>query len=95
MLKKGHAQQCAEKSLKAFLTLRGVLFKKIHDLKEILQFCDAIEPLSGELGTIETLSPYAVELRYPEWEEISRAQAEEAVALARKVHEAIRKRLPG
>ncbi|GAG25702.1 unnamed protein product, partial [marine sediment metagenome] len=32
-----HAQQCAEKYLKAFLTRHKVDFPKTHDLKEILK----------------------------------------------------------
>ena len=92
-----HAQQCAEKSLKAVLTLHGVVFKRIHDLKELLRLCDGIEPLSGPLGPVGDLSPYATEARYPEDEEgeepISRAQAEEAVALARKVYDLIQRKL--
>jgi len=94
-----HAQQCAEKSLKAFLTVQGVNFERIHELGQLLQMCTTAPDLIQELDEVDCLTPYAVEARYPdEGEEevsITRTQAEEAVAMARKVNGAIRRRLPG
>lgn len=89
-----HAQQCAEKSLKAFLTARGIPFEKIHDVGELLRLCAIAPDLVQELDQIEQLAPYAVEARYPgEWEAIERAEAERAVALARQVRDAVQQRL--
>lgn len=89
-----HAQQCAEKSLKAFLTAQRVPFEKIHDVGELLRLCAMAPDLVQGLDHIEQLAPYAVEARYPgEWEVIERAEAERAVALARKVRDAIQRRL--
>ena len=34
-----HAQQCAEKAIKAFLTWHQISFKKTHDLDELKQVC--------------------------------------------------------
>jgi len=89
-----HAQQCAEKSLKAILVFNGIPFEKIHDLGELLELCAKDPEIIRELDEIDTLTPYAVEGRYPgEWEPFDRAKAEEAVELARKVHKAVRSRL--
>jgi HEPN domain-containing protein len=61
-----HAQQCAEKAMKALLTWNQVSFKKTHDLDELKQVC---LPLAGEAGAhlagIERLSHYAWRFRYP------------------------------
>lgn len=89
-----HAQQCAEKSLKAFLVYHQVLFEKIHDLGQLLLQCETAPDLVRELDEIERLIPYAVETRYPgEWESIGRTEAEQAVELARKVYNAVQRRL--
>jgi len=61
-----HAQQCAEKAMKAILTWHQVSFKKTHDLDELKHAC---LPLAGdiaaELAGIERLSQYAWRFRYP------------------------------
>ena len=61
-----HAQQCAEKAMKAVLTRNQVSFKKTHDLDELKQAC---LPLAGDaaphLTGIEKLSQYAWLFRYP------------------------------
>ncbi len=61
-----HAQQCAEKAMKAVLTWRQVAFKKTHDLDELKRVC---LPLAGDaaayLSGIEKLSQYAWRFRYP------------------------------
>ena len=89
-----HAQQCAEKSLKAFLVSHQVDFQKGHDLGQLLHLCTMAPDLVRELDTIERLNPYAVEARYPgEWEPIHRAEAQGAVALARTVYDTVRQRL--
>ena len=90
-----HAQQCVEKSLKAYLTARQVAFEKTHDLGQLLYLCKADTGLVQKLQGIQGLTHYAVDLRYAEAvsEDPDRSQAEEAVALARKTHDAIRQRL--
>lgn len=61
-----HAQQCAEKTMKALLTWHQVAFPKTHDLDELKRAC---LPLAGDasvyLAGIEKLSPYAWRFRYP------------------------------
>ncbi len=38
-----HAQQCAEKALKAFLTLRQVHFERRHDLNYLIDLCAPLD----------------------------------------------------
>lgn len=90
-----HAQQCVEKSLKAYLTARQIRFEKTHDLGQLLYLCKADTGLVRELEGVQGLTHYAVELRYVEAvaEEPNRSEAERAVALARKANKTVRKRL--
>lgn len=90
-----HAQQCAEKYLKALLVLHEVGFPKTHDLSEILNLAPAAVGLGLTVLDVVVLNPYAVETRYPgNWEPIAQTDAEAAVAAAKKVREAVRSHLP-
>lgn len=92
-----HAQQCAEKSLKAWLVFQGKNFERIHDLKLLLHLCARDRELTDQFREIEILSPYAIDARYPDEEgeePITRFQAKEAIALAKKLYEEIRRRIP-
>lgn len=61
-----HAQQCAEKYLKARLQESGVPFGKTHDLTVLLNMALPSEPGWNTLLTdLQTLSAYAVAYRYP------------------------------
>ena len=39
-----HAQQCAEKYLKSYLTLKDITIEKTHDLTRINNICIGIDP---------------------------------------------------
>lgn len=60
-----HAQQAAEKALKAVLAFRGIEFPFTHDLAGFLRLClkNDIE-VPKELGGVDYLSPFAVTVRY-------------------------------
>jgi len=61
-----HAQQCAEKYLKARLCEAGVSFNKIHDLVALLEQALAVEPVWDTFRQdLAFLSDYAVTFRYP------------------------------
>lgn len=61
-----HAQQAAEKALKAFLTLSSTPFRHTHDLVELQAQCEAIDPgFVRFLEAVQTLNPYATQFRYP------------------------------
>ncbi|MFC5301281.1 HEPN domain-containing protein [Azospira restricta] len=60
-----HAQQAVEKGLKAVLVSAGVVFRRTHDLLELLDLAGAQKiavPLERTL--LARLAPYAVEFRY-------------------------------
>lgn len=86
-----HAQQAAEKYLKALLTRHQVLFPKTHDLAQLLELSESIDAdLAVILQDIIMLTPYGVELRYPgDRPDATADEAREAVLLARKVHTAV------
>ncbi len=91
-----HAQQCVEKYLKAVLLLHGVDFPKVHDLEALLALVPGSAKLTLTADDVLPLNRYSVEGRYPgNWEPISQKEAEEAVALMRRLRDAIRIALPG
>jgi len=61
-----HAQQCAEKYLKATLEEAGTQFGKVHDLLALLNQVVGIEPM-WEIYRVDLafLSDFAVSFRYP------------------------------
>ena len=90
-----HAQQCAEKYLKALLTFYAVPFPKTHDLLELLRLVPETAALAIPLKEVIVINRYAIEARYPgDWEPITRAEAERAVTIARTVRLAARCALP-
>lgn len=61
-----HAQQCAEKYLKARLSESGVSFGRIHDLVALLELALSVEPSWEALREhLAYLSDFAVTFRYP------------------------------
>ena len=62
-----HAQQCAEKALKAYLTFQQISFERRHDLSYLIDLCIPHEPDFAQFRILaDMLTPYAVEFRYPE-----------------------------
>ena len=61
-----HAQQAAEKYLKAVLAERVIPFPKVHDLTRLL---DLIDPANNELtamrADLDALSRLSTQVRYP------------------------------
>lgn len=61
-----HAQQAAEKYLKALLTRHQIEFPKTHELRRLLALLAEVEPqLTASLTDIKWLEPYGVDVRYP------------------------------
>jgi HEPN domain-containing protein len=91
-----HCQQVAEKALKAYLTWRDEPFEKTHSLVALVARCLPLDASFEALRTAATtLTPYAVASRYPgDLPELTVAEAQEALALARKVWNFVMKRLP-
>ena len=91
-----HAQQAAEKSMKAFLAWHDEPFRKTHNIEELGQKCVGLDAtLAAVAGQAAPLTEYAWKFRYPgELDEPSPEEAEEALAAARSLYEAILTRLP-
>jgi HEPN domain-containing protein len=88
-----HAHQCTEKSLKGLLVAYAIDFPKTHDLVILLRLARSAGLAKVEIDEVQPLNRYAVEARYPgNWEPITRQEAEEAFAMARKVREAVLER---
>lgn len=74
-----HAQQCAEKYLKAVLTEHGIHFPKTHDLEVLLASVSRVATQASRLtNETKNLTDYAVVYRYP-GDEIDSAEANQAL----------------
>lgn len=81
-----HAQQSAEKYLKALLVSRLIDFPYTHSIEFLLKLCPAEYNLQKRLADTHVLTDYAVAKRYPsEFQKLSREEAIESIALAEKV----------
>jgi HEPN domain-containing protein len=73
-----HAQQAAEKAMKAVLASRGDEFPWTHDLRHLMERLEAIDVrLPDPLSDVRGLAPWAVEFRYGETidDQLDREQA--------------------
>ncbi len=85
-----HAQQCAEKYLKAILVDKGVAFAKVHDLLLLSDQCEKAGVLVAIVAKqLSTLSDYAVRVRYP-GDDPTPDDAREAVEIAKAVRRFVR-----
>jgi HEPN domain-containing protein len=91
-----HCQQAAEKALKGFLTWNGRVFRKTYNLEEIGEQCVSVDSaLRVAVDRAVPLSEYAWKFRYPGAPyEPTAEEAQEAIAIARAVVEAVLSRLP-
>ena len=88
-----HAQQCAEKYLKAFLVRSGWQLKKTHDLIELLADALAYDStLSVLTPECQELNPLIISGRYPvAW--VNEQQCRSAITAAGRIRTEIRKRM--
>lgn len=95
-----HAQQCAEKALKAFVVFRNGSVKKIHDLNELLDLCYSFggDDLRAFEAQINFLTKFYTPTRYPDAAPgvlkdrlPNKKDAAEAVAIADAVYAAVNK----
>jgi len=90
-----HAQQAAEKYLKAYLVFSDLDLPPTHSLVRLAEKCAQQDPaFLGLRSLMETLTPYAVELRYDADFEPTLEVAEEAREIALKIRAFIATRLP-
>jgi len=89
-----HAQQCAEKYMKALLVFRGTDFPKTHDLEKLTALLPVTYRPRLTIEEQRRFIGYATAARYPGSGEIPLAEARRAVALARRLRREIRRVLP-
>jgi HEPN domain-containing protein len=88
-----HAQQCAEKYLKAFLQHSGAPVPRIHNLVHLTGLCAQIDAgFEPWRDSLDRLDRYAVEFRYP-GEMAERADARQAISIVRSFRAFARSRL--
>jgi HEPN domain-containing protein len=91
-----HAQQAAEKALKAFLTWSDQPVRRTHDLIVLTGQCLAIDPSFAVLqASAVLLNPFAVAFRYPgDILEPTGAETDQAIEAAREVMAFVIGRVP-
>ena len=90
-----HAQQCAEKYLKALLACEGIDFPKTHDIGQLILLLPPGSRMDLPLEEQRRLTSYATATRYPgDYEPLTIHAARRALAIARRVRGHVRKLLP-
>ena len=85
-----HAQQSAEKFIKALLVRHQVEFPKTHDISKLRNLVLKIDrSVSVKLEPADALTPYGVEFRYPGDFDLNRQHAATAFQLAKRVKRVI------
>ena len=85
-----HAQQCAEKYLKAYHSAHQVEFPYTHNLRLLSRMVEEVAAITSFCARAGDLTVYESRMRYPyEGPEPDRGEAENAVALAREAKESV------
>jgi HEPN domain-containing protein len=89
-----HAQQAAEKYIKAYLTAHEIDFPFIHNLEKLIELCVQRDPSFLSIKTLgQELTPYAVGLRYDDEFWPSLETARQALDAALTIKEFVMARL--
>ena len=86
-----HAQQAAEKFLKAVLVHFQIEFPKTHNIGELLSILSTVDSeTASALEETTALNPYGVDIRYPsDFPDVSIKDAHTAIELAEHVYSKI------
>jgi len=89
-----HAQQCAEKCLKAYLVHKGIDFPYSHNISRLLELCAEHAAWTKQIEEAEELTPYAITTRYPGVDdEVTEEETSRAIGIAihvkKVVHDAL------
>jgi HEPN domain-containing protein len=86
-----HAQQCAEKYLKAYLVYRRIDFPYTHNIGHLLELCEQVAGWGTRLIKATELTTFAITTRYPGLEEsVSESDARRAIEIADEVRQTVR-----
>jgi HEPN domain-containing protein len=88
-----HAQQCAEKNIKAYLVFKKIDFPFSHNISALLELLPTSADWAAGIRSADGLSIYAITTRYPGKDKVTRKEAVRAVALAELVQKTIVKAL--
>jgi HEPN domain-containing protein len=89
-----HAQQAAEKFMKAYHVFLDIEFQKTHDIEDLVIVAGKKDPSILKLKNPGAeLSVFAVETRYPEFEDPSINDAKNAVEVAEKFKQFIKNKI--
>jgi len=86
-----HAQQVAEKFIKAFLIRHQIEFPKTHNMTLLRQLiAQADQTLAERLASADVLTPYGVEFRYPgDLPPVSQEHGAQALSVAEQARDLI------
>ncbi|MGI8551807.1 MAG: HEPN domain-containing protein [Dehalococcoidia bacterium] len=88
-----HAQQMAEKYLKALLQERAATFPRTHNLIELLELCLLLDgSVESQRSSLILLDRYAVRYRYP-GDSANQSLAQQAFAAATRLRAFLRQQL--
>jgi HEPN domain-containing protein len=88
-----HAQQCAEKCLKAYLVYKKIDFPYTHNISLLIEMLPPSAEWSNSLWNAGILSSYAVTARYPGKGRVTKKEAIRAVSIADTVRKTVTKAL--
>ncbi len=90
-----HTQQCAEKSLKAFLAYKKSDIEKTHNIVFLTKLCSKYDTEFDFLLTIAaSLNPYSIKFRYPDDIMIpEKKDLFEAITFAEKIFKFVNKKI--
>jgi len=89
-----HSQQAAEKYLKAYLVSLDIVFPRTHNIGQLIELGLPRDDSLASLIETDTLSPYGVDIRYPDDFSIpTEDEAREALSMALKIKEYVKARL--
>jgi len=91
-----HCQQAVEKFIKGYLVVADIPFPKTHNLADLMVLCaSADEVFLDYIATAETLTPYAVDIRYPDDLFMpTKEEAEGAYKIALSIKGIVHERMP-
>jgi HEPN domain-containing protein len=90
-----HAQQAAEKYLKAVLAYQGIAIPKTHNISKLIELCAIIDESFGALSSdADQLNLFAVEMRYRASKEEAEKRCPEAWRATCGIYEAVKRHLP-